>query len=359
MSAPAAARPKSAKERSEHRMLVGVRVRPLLRKESARNPHSCLEVKEGKHVFASDPDDKMGGIDYLRLDKNKDKAYTFDCAWGPDADSEAVYDATVKRTVRAVIEGFNAVCFAYGATGSGKTHTMMGREEAPGVMPRAVSDLFAFAADDDDHTWSFTVTYVEIYNERVKDLLAAGDRERDAGKEPPPDLEVREDAQRGTHIAGAVELGVSSLRELMEHMQRGSLYRTTESTQCNEASSRSHAILQVAVRAVKRYGEGGGKTKRLSKLSLIDLAGSERAYKTDNRGQRLVEGRSINRSLLALANCINALADRTRRSAFVPYRDSKLTRLLRDSLSGSSVSAMLCAVSPAADCYEETLNTLK
>ena len=113
------------------------------------------------------------------------------------------------------------------------------------------------------------------------------------------------------------------------------------------------------MQAIQKYGEGGGRRKRLSKLSLIDLAGSERAYKTDNRGQRLVEGRNINRSLLSLANCINALADKTKRSSFIPYRDSKLTRLLRDSLSGSSVSTMICAVSPASDQFDEALNTLK
>ena len=129
---------------------------------------------------------------------------------------------------------------------------------------------------------------------------------------------MREDARRGTHIQGALEVSVASLQELMEYMQKGSVFRTTESTNCNAVSSRSHAVLQVSVQALQKYGDGGGKTKRLSKLSLIDLAGSERADKTDNRGQRLVEGRKINQSLLALANCINALADRTKRTAHVP-----------------------------------------
>ena len=175
------------------------------------------------------------------------------------------------------------------------------------------------------------------------------------------DLDVREDARKGTVIAGAVEVAVSSLQELMELMNRGSLYRTTEATNCNEVSSRSHAVLQITCSGVEKYLDGTGPTKKqLSKLSMIDLAGSERAYKTDNTGQRLREGRNINRSLLSLANCINALADRTKKStSHVPYRDSKLTRLLRDSLSGTSVSVMLCAVSPASDQFEETLNTLK
>lgn len=200
---------------------------------------------------------------------------------------------------------------------------------------------------------------------------------------------MREDAKHGTHIQGAVELAVGSAAEIMEHMQRGSVYRTTEATNCNEVSSRSHAVLQVTVKAVQRYGEGGGSKRRLAKLSLIDLAGSERAYKTDNRGQRLVEGRNINRSLLSLANCINALADRTRKGArrplatrdsraaarqcfcaqaraahdpsprlgaprgvrrpgrcigaHVPYRDSKLTRLLKEHPASCNAPRLLAA----------------
>ena len=226
---------------------------------------------------------------------------------------------------------------------------MMGEDGAPGVMPIAVKELFDSAAKDDEHDWRFGVTYVEIYNERVKDLL----------NPEAAELEVREDARKGTHIQGAVEVAVGTVQELMEHMERGSLYRVTEATNCNAVSSRSHAVLQVSVEALQKFGDGGGRIKRLSKLSMIDLAGSERAYKTDNTGQRLVEGRNINRSLLSLANCINALADKTKKGQHVPYRDSKLTRLLRDSLSGTSVSAMICAVSPASDQFEETLNTLK
>ena len=183
-------------------------------------------------------------------------------------------------------------------------------------MPEAVEELMAAALRDDDFDYKFGVSYVEIYNEKVKDLLSPDSH---------ADLEVREDAKHGTHIQGAVELAVASAAEIMEHMQRGSVYRTTEATNCNEVSSRSHAVLQVTVKAVQRYGDGGGSKRRLSKLSLIDLAGSERAYKTDNRGQRLVEGRNINRSLLSLANCINALADRTRKGARRPpaTRDSR------------------------------------
>ena len=332
------------------RMVVGVRCRPLSSREKNKGTHNCIEIENGVDVFANDPDDKMGGLDYLRLNVTKDKAYTFDHAFGVDSTSEEVYTKCMRGVVKAVMAGFNGSCFAYGATGSGKTFTMMGSQDAPGVMPRAINDLFAFAKQEDDLTWKFSLTYIEIYNERCKDLLNPS----------PNDLDVREDPKRGNVVAGAVEIAVTSLHQIMELMDRGSMHRTTEATNCNEVSSRSHAVLQIVCTGIERFGDRRKPGKQQSaRLSMIDLAGSERAYKTDNRGQRLREGRNINRSLLSLANCINALADKSKKNQHIPYRDSKLTRLLRDSLSGTSVSAMLCAVSPSSDQFEETLNTLK
>ena len=162
---------KAGGEPKRIRMTVGVRVRPLSSKEEQKGSTACLTVEEGKHVFAYDPDDKMGGIDYLRLDKTKDKAYQFDAAFGPECTSKDVYDATMQRVIRAVIDGFHGSCFAYGATGSGKTYTMSGDEGAPGVMPQAITDLFALSEKEDDYTWRFSMTYIEIYNERVKERL--------------------------------------------------------------------------------------------------------------------------------------------------------------------------------------------
>ena len=335
------------------RMVVAVRARPLSRKEASKGASDCLIIENGGEVFANDPDDKMGGLDYLRLDKTKDKHYMYDHAFGPESTSEDVYNKTMLGVVSAVMQGYHGSCFAYGATGSGKTFTMAGTQEAPGVMPRAISDLFKIAKKKDEFNWRFTMTYVEIYNERIKDLLNPNSAE----------LDVRECPKRGNIVAGAVEVGVSSLHHVMELMSKGTLYRTTEATNCNEASSRSHAVMQINCIGVDKYKDprkrGAADNAQAARLSMIDLAGSERAYKTDNTGQRLREGRMINRSLLSLANCINALADKTKKVSHVPYRDSKLTRLLRDSLSGTSVSAMICAVSPSSDQFEETLNTLK
>ena len=143
---------------------------------------------------------------------------------------------------------------------------------------------------------------------------------------------------------------------LHPHPPGGNLFRTTEATNCNETSSRSHAVLQLTVHSKPRFSEAPAK---LGKLSMIDLAGSERATKTDNRGERLTEGKNINKSLLALGNCINALADKTKKASHVPYRDSKLTRLLKDSLGGNCLTTMIANVSPASDQFDETLNSLK
>ena len=167
---------------------------------------------------------------------------------------------------------------------------------------------------------------------------------------------MREVPSRGTYVAGATDKTVTTPDEMMELIHAGNLYRTTEATKVNEVSSRSHAVLQVSVRSRNKYAEGRAK---LGKLSMIDLAGSERANKTDNTGARLVEGQNINRSLLALGNCINALADKTKKVAHVPYRDSKLTRLLKDSLGGNCLTTMIANVSPASDQFDETLNSLK
>ena len=195
------------------RMVVAVRSRPLAEKEKRKGSHDVLEFRNGNEVFAHDPDDKMGGLDYLRLNVTKDKCYMYDHAFGPDSTSEQVYNKTMLGVVSAVMQGYHGSCFAYGATGSGKTFTMAGSQESPGVMPRAISDLFKIAKTKDEFNWRFTMTYVEIYNERIKDLLNPGSAE----------LDVRECPKRGNIVAGAVEVGVNSLQQIMELMSKGTM----------------------------------------------------------------------------------------------------------------------------------------
>ena len=335
---------------SSSNIIVAVRVRPLSAKEKTRGAYACIVVQDGKQINVNDPDDKMGGIDYLRLDKTKDKAYAFDHAFETAITQQAVFEGTAQRVIPDVLRGCNACVFAYGATGSGKTYTMMGGgDSSPGVVLLTVDDIFARISEmSEEHAATVTMQYCEIYNEAIKDLLEPSNTALDVREAPGP---------RGTFVAGAAVVPVNSRAELEALIYKGNLYRTTEATNVNEVSSRSHAVLQLRFEMTPRFDPSAGT--RCGKLSMIDLAGSERAAKTGNLGKRLTEGANINRSLLALANCINALADKTKRNGHVPYRDSKLTRLLKDSLGGHCKTVMITNVSPASDQFEETLNSLK
>ncbi|CAE7255704.1 kif19 [Symbiodinium necroappetens] len=281
--------------------------------------------------------------DYLRQDKSKEKRFAFDQAFGSDVDTKTLFKATAEPLIKSVLQGYNATVFAYGSTGAGKTFTMIGTTIEPGIMFRTVEEIFAGVAEPGEHSFTVTCTFVEVYNENLRDLGSGDCREGI--------LDLREDPVTGTYVAGITEIRAASVQEVMDLLQMGNQRRTTEPTSMNVTSSRSHAVLQVRV---ERRGNPSGTLT--GKLSMIDLAGSERASHTNNSGMRLLEGANINRSLLALGNCINALASG---SHFVPYRDSKLTRLLKDSLGGNCRTVMVANISPSHLSYEDTLNTLK
>lgn len=229
---------------------VAVRVRPLTKVERDRHAYPTTKVLDHEHVLVSDPDDKMGGLDYLRLDKTKTKHYCFDHSFGPEAAQAEVYAQTARELVPRVVEGYNACCFAYGATGAGKTFTMMGNLEMSGVIPLTLEDLMQQVLEGGEETlFKVSMQYVEIYNEKIKDLLNPSDA----------NLDVREVPSKGTYVAGASEKLVSSASECMQMMHEGNLYRTTEATACNEVSSRSHAVLQMSVHSKPRFGEGAAK----------------------------------------------------------------------------------------------------
>ena len=248
-----------------------------------------------------------------------------------------------------MLQGYNATVFAYGSTGAGKTFTMIGTPVEPGIMFRSVEEIFkgvATVVDEGTESFSISCSFVEVYNENFRDLAGNSDREGI--------LDLREDPVSGSYVAGIREIQTESVQEVMDLLQHGNQRRTTEPTARNVTSSRSHAVLQVRVERKGNPSNPSGSL--LGKLSMIDLAGSERAAETKNQGVRLLEGANINRSLLALGNCINALASG---SHFVPYRDSKLTRLLKDSLGGNCKTVMIATTSPSHLSYEDTLNTLK
>ncbi|KXZ53067.1 hypothetical protein GPECTOR_8g60 [Gonium pectorale] len=332
-------------------LTVAIRVRPLVRAEIARGGRrDIIRVLDSRVVLVLDPDDTKDYLDQVQ-NRTKEKRFTFDIAFGPGCTNRDVYNGTVRDLIGGVLEGINTTVFAYGATGSGKTYSMVGTQQDPGLMILCLEKIFADRdAAHRDEDFSVTCSYLEVYNEIIFDLLV---------KSSSP-LELREDPELGVVVAGLKHITVTSAAEIMGLLEDGNRRRKTEATDANASSSRSHAVLEITVR---RTPKNHYKVTQLrGKLSLVDLAGSERAAETNNAGQKLRDGANINRSLLALANCINALGKANGAkgaAAYVPYRNSKLTRLLKDGLSGNSRTAMVATVSGSSDQYHHSINTLK
>ena len=341
------ATPTGRKALRQSNIRVAVRVRSLIPAEKAQGARSVVHVLDGKLVVQLDPG-TTACDDFLRLNKSKERKYAFDIAFDENADQCEVYSKATTGVVDGVLDGINATVFVYGATAAGKTYTMLGTPAEPGIMSQTLQELFTKIEHmKEDKTFKVKCSFIEIYNECIRDLLGGGQ-----------DLDLREDPVKGMSVAGVSEIGgLDSVDAIMDILHRGNKNRTTEPTAANVTSSRSHAILQVIVEQSER-GQGASTNIQIGKLSLIDLAGSERASVTNNRGIRLLEGANINRSLLALGNCITALSDGGK-GVFVPYRDSKLTRLLKDSLGGNCMTVMIANVSPSHMNYEDTRNTLK
>jgi len=336
-------------ESADANIVVAVRVRGLLPQEITSAGRSCLLV-EGSSVIVKELE-SVRTDDYLRVHKSRERSYGFNFVFDADSETSTIYDATVSHLVGAVIKGFNATVFAYGATGAGKTHTMLGSESKPsGIMTLALNDLFTRLRQNENETkFRIKCSFLEVYNENIYDLLS------DQNKNDMY-LDLREDSQKGIFVNGLSEWeDISNASQIMSLLHKGNKNRTREPTCANQVSSRSHAVFSVTLEQ-RPFTADVSHDVEIGKLSMIDLAGSERASATNNRGIRLLEGANINRSLLSLANCITALSDR---NAFVPYRDSKLTRLLKDSLGGNCRTVMIANVSPCHHSYEDSHNTLK
>ncbi|XP_038603909.1 chromosome-associated kinesin KIF4A [Tachyglossus aculeatus] len=318
---------------------VALRCRPLVPKELAEGCQACLAFVPGE------PQVVVG----------TDKSFTYDFVFDPTTEQEEVFTSAVAPLVRGVFKGYNATVLAYGQTGSGKTYSMGGaytadqeREPSVGVIPRVIQLLFREIERRADTDFTTKVSYLEIYNEEILDLLCPA---RDKSSQ----INIREDPKQGIKIVGLTEKAVGSGPEMVRCLEQGNTGRTVASTAMNSQSSRSHAIFTISIEQRKRSDKSGSFC---SKLHLVDLAGSERQKKTKAEGDRLKEGININRGLLCLGNVISALGD-DKKGGFVPYRDSKLTRLLQDSLGGNSHTVMIACVSPADSNLEETLNTLR
>ncbi|OMH85296.1 Kinesin-like protein 5 [Zancudomyces culisetae] len=283
--------------------------------------------------------------------KHKDIRFVFDQVFNEESTQQQVFEGTAYGMIQTVLEGYNATIFAYGATGCGKTYTISGTKENPGIIFLTMEELFKrVELENETQEVSLSVSYLEVYNEAIRDLLVS---EGGSAK----GLDLREDVKQGVIVSGLSEHKPKTVEEVMKLVVQGNENRTMSPTAANETSSRSHAVLQIKI--MQKPKSGGMKTDITSAtLSIIDLAGSERATVSNNVGERMREGANINRSLLALANCINALCD-PKKVRHVPYRDSKLTRLLKFSLGGNCKTVMITCVSPSSTYYEETHNTLK
>uniref|UniRef100_A0A8C6NTY6 Kinesin family member 4A n=1 Tax=Nothobranchius furzeri TaxID=105023 RepID=A0A8C6NTY6_NOTFU len=318
---------------------VALRCRPLVPKEVNEGCQCCLTFVPG------DPQVIVG----------TEKAFTYDYVFDPTAEQEEVFNTAVSPLLRGLFTGYHATVLAYGQTGSGKTYSMGGtytsaQENDPsvGVIPRVISRIFEEKEKKKNSEICLAVSYLEIYNEEILDLLCSS--------KDKPALSIREDPKEGIKIVGLTERQVFSGPEMVSCLELGNSARTVGSTAMNAASSRSHAIFTITL----EQRRGSDKVDSvISKLHLVDLAGSERQKKTKAEGDRLKEGISINRGLLSLGNVISALGDESKKSTFVPYRDSKLTRLLQDSLGGNSHTLMIACISPADSNMEETINTLR
>lgn len=308
-------------------------------------PMNKIEANKDSKIVVSIPDEMTIQVQT----KNGPKKYNFDNCFGPDSTQEEVFEETC-ALVQSAIDGFNVCVFAYGQTGSGKTHTIQGDSANPGLTPRIFEELFSVLDSMDNFEINLQAYMVELYLEELKDLL------KDKKNKDPPALEIKEDAHGMVVVDGANHIDLTSLDEANKIFNYGLTNRKTASTNMNATSSRSHLVFSIVIES--RNKQTG--TKTVGKLSLVDLAGSERISKTGATKDRLKEALAINKSLSALGNVISALGDESNKNKkkHVPYRDNKLTMLMKDSLGGNAKTLMFVNVSPADYNCDETNTSL-
>ncbi|XP_049629285.1 kinesin-like protein KIF1A isoform X6 [Suncus etruscus] len=339
---------------------VAVRVRPFNSREMSRES-KCIIQMTGSTTTIVNP----------KQPKETPKSFSFDYSYWSHtspadpqyASQRQVYRDIGEEMLQHAFEGYNVCIFAYGQTGAGKSYTMMGRQEKEqqGIIPQLCEDLFSRINDttNDNMAYSVEVSYMEIYCERVRDLLNPKNK---------GNLRVREHPLLGPYVEDLSKLAVTSYNDIQDLMDSGNKARTVAATNMNETSSRSHAVFNIIFTQRRHDAETDVTTEKVSKISLVDLAGSERADSTGAKGTRLKEGANINKSLTTLGKVISALAEmdsgpnknkKKKKTDFIPYRDSVLTWLLRENLGGNSRTAMVAALSPADINYDETLSTLR
>ena len=344
---------------------VSIRVRPPLNRETQEGiPFRSIALVSEDHKSISLAE--YVGAEFSEIERQRQwieepslfhlHRFTFDTIFDMDSLQEDVYNITAKQAVQSVLEGYNSTIFCYGQTGTGKTYTMEGftyesKNPNRGIIQRTIQDIFNFIETTSDSNTKFIIraSFLQIYNENISDLL----------KSDKKNLQIREDKKKGIYVDLLSEWAVRSPLDLYALLRRGGGSRTTSATYMNDVSSRSHAVFQITVEQMttdKELNDNKAQIK-VGKLNLVDLAGSERIRITGTRGQQLEESKKINKSLSCLGNVINALTDKKGKN-YIPYRDSKLTRLLQDSLGGNCKTTMIATISPSEDAFSESLSTL-
>ena len=346
---------------------VVIRVRPALPREIEENlPFRSI-------VLLSNESKSINLVEYLGAElyeKERQREwidnpnlfqlhrFSFDHVFDMDSTQQEVYEITAKPAIISVLEGYNSTVFAYGQTGTGKTFTMEGftyssSDANRGIIQRSIEEIFKYIEQFSNSNTKFMVRagYIQIYNEQISDLL----------KSEKSNLQIREDKKKGVYVDGQSEWAVRTPGDIYALLKRGASNRATSFTMMNDVSSRSHAVFRITVEQMTILEKGGGNNQvsqiKVGKLNLVDLAGSERIRVTGAKGKQLEESKNINKSLSALGNVIYALTD-TKGRTHIPYRDSKLTRLLEDSLGGNCKTTMMAMISPSHESFNESLSTL-
>ncbi|CAK9143588.1 unnamed protein product [Ilex paraguariensis] len=323
------------------KICVAVRVRPAVSQDTPNGTY--WKVEDNRISLHKSLGTPISGV-----------SYTFDHVFDQDCSNGRVYELLTKDIIRAAVEGFNGTAFAYGQTSSGKTFTMNGSENDPGIIHRAVKDIFCEIQMTTDREFLIRVSYMEIYNEEINDLFSVENQK----------LQIHESLERGVFVAGLREEIVSSAEQVLKLIQLGEVNRHFGETNMNVRSSRSHTIFRMVIESKGKDTSPSDCSSlddviRVSVLNLVDLAGSERIAKTGAGGVRLKEGKHINKSLMVLGNVINKLSDCAKQRGHIPYRDSKLTRILQPALGGNAKTSIICTVAPEEVHVEESKGTLQ
>ncbi|KAF5740077.1 kinesin-related protein 11 [Tripterygium wilfordii] len=323
------------------KICVAVRVRPQVSEETFNGTY--WKVEDNRISLHRPHGTPISGI-----------SFTFDHVFDESSTNSSVYELLTKDIIHAAVDGFNGTAFAYGQTSSGKTYTMNGSESDPGIIHRAVKDVFSKTQMTSDREFLIRVSYMEIYNEEINDLFAVENQK----------LPIHESLERGVFVSGLREEIVSDAEQVLKLIEAGEENRHFGETNMNARSSRSHTIFRMVIESKEKDTNSCGDYSsadaiRVSVLNLVDLAGSERIAKTGAGGVRLKEGKHINKSLMILGNVINKLSDGAKNRGHIPYRDSKLTRILQPALGGNAKTSIICTVAPEEVHVEETKGTLQ